>query len=145
VTFLKKILLLDHHPVATGPVRRALEETGQYAIRAEHDANRACQAARWYQPDLILCDGMMSRGEAGDVTRRLQSDAACAETPVVFVSADPKSENVVISSGILSGYSFFAQTNGLEEFVRYVAEILQPGSKTRSAVKASPSAHSSAL
>jgi CheY-like chemotaxis protein len=134
VTFLKKILLLDHHPAATAPVRRALEETGHYAIREEHDTNRACHAARWYQPDLILCDGMMSRDEAGDVRRRLQSDAACAETPVVFVSANPESNNVVISSGILSGYSFFAQTNGLEEFVSYVAEILRPGGRARPAV-----------
>jgi DNA-binding response OmpR family regulator len=140
MTFLKKILLLHHDSKATAPVLGALAQTGEYTIRQERDAQLACKAVRWFQPDLILCDGTMSRGQAAAVTRQLQGTDACRETPVMFVSADDNAESVVISSGILSGYSFFARPVGLDEFVRCVAEILRPGSKVRAAIKASPSA-----
>jgi CheY-like chemotaxis protein len=135
MTFLKKILLLHHDSKATAPVLGALEETGDYTIRQEHDTRHACNAVRWFRPDLILCDGTMPRGEVLTVTRQLQQDDVCRETPVVFVSTNSATENVVISSGILSGYSFFAQPVGMQEFVQCIAEILRPGSKERAAVK----------
>src|SRR4030095_5769794 len=54
--FPKKILLIDHEPGVTRLIRRALERAGKYLIREEHDDNLALNAARWFQPDLILID-----------------------------------------------------------------------------------------
>jgi len=52
----KKILLIDHEPGVTRLIRRALERAGKYLIREEHDDKLALNAARWFQPDLILVD-----------------------------------------------------------------------------------------
>ena len=126
MTFLKKILLVDYEPRVTALVRRALESTGKYVIKEENDSRRALNAARWFQPDLILFDVIMSRPDGTNVARELQADASFKDTPVVFLSVNTAPEGGVMSGGILSGYSFFANPVRLDEFVRCVAELVNP-------------------
>lgn len=54
--FPRKILLIDHEPGVTRHIRRALKRAGKYLIREEHDGKVALNAARWFQPDLVLVD-----------------------------------------------------------------------------------------
>ena len=129
MTFLKKILLVDYEPKVTAIVRSALEKTGKYVIKEEHDSRRAMNAARWFQPDLILFDVMMTRPDAGAVARELQADASFKETPVVFLSVNSSADGGVSSGGILSGYSFLANPVRLDEFVRCVGELVSPAPK----------------
>ena len=56
LTFPKKILLIDHEPGVTRLVRQALEKAGKYLVQEENDDRLALQAARSFQPDLILLD-----------------------------------------------------------------------------------------
>jgi len=123
LTFLKKILLVDYEPRVTAVVRRALEETGKYLIKAEHDSRLAFNAARWFQPDLILFDVNLTSLNGNSVARQLQADPEFRDTPVVFLSVNTSFEGEVISGGILSGYSFVANPVRIEEFVRYVGEL----------------------
>ena len=126
MTFVKKILLVDYEPGITALVKTALEETGKYLIKAESDSRLALNAAKWFQPDLILFDVNISTRNGESVARQLQADPAFRETPVVFLSMNSSFEGGVVSGGILSGYSFLANPIRLEEFVRYVAELLNP-------------------
>ena len=130
MTFLKKILLVDYEPRVTAIVRRALEATGKYIIKEEQNSKLAVNTARFFQPDLILFDVLMSRPGGGAVARELQADPSYKDTPVVFLSVNTASaEPAVMSGGILSGYSFFANPVRVDEFVRYVAELLNPAEK----------------
>jgi CheY-like chemotaxis protein len=124
MTFLKKILLVDYDARAITLVRSALEKTGKYQIKEEQDSRQAINAARWFQPDLILFDIAMTKPQAGNVVRELQADPCFRETPVVFVSVNTSSDAGVASGGILSGYSFMANPVRVDELVRYVAELL---------------------
>ena len=126
MTFLKRILLVDPEPRATKRVRSALEETGQYLIKEEHDTRCAVSAARWFQPNLILFELLNPGPQADSIAHQLRQDASCKETPLLFFSAN-KGDDRVVSGGILSGYSFFANPVAIEEFVRCVAELLTPG------------------
>ncbi len=127
MTFLKKILLVDYEPRVTAIVRRALEATGKYIIKEEPNSKLAVNTARFFQPDLILFDVLMSRPGAGLAARELEMDPSFQETPIVFLSVNTAAaEPAVMSGGILSGYSFFASPVRVEEFVRYVAELLNP-------------------
>lgn len=126
MTFLKKILLIDNESAVSGLVRSALEKSGGYLIKEEHDSRLALNAARWFQPDLILCNASTSRVPA-PVAHQLQQDPALRDTPLVFLSANKFGDEGVISGGILSGYTFLAQRVALEEFVGYVRELLRPG------------------
>ncbi len=124
MTFLKKILLVDYEPRVTALVRKALEETGKYLIKEQHDSRLAFNAARWFQPDLILFDVNIASLNGSSVARQLQADPEFRETPVVFLSVNSALDGGVVSGGILSGYSFVANPVRIEEFVRYVAELL---------------------
>lgn len=130
MTFLKKILLVDYESRVSEVVRSALEKTGHYVIKEEHDCRMAMNAARWFQPDLILCEAVMS-SDATPVARQLRQDPALKDTPVVFLSANTSGDEGVISGGILSGYTFLANHVPVEEFIRYVSELLNPIAKSR--------------
>lgn len=140
MTFLKKILLVDYEPRVTALVRTALESTGQYVIKEETDSRRAVNAARWFQPDLILLDVIMSRPDGNAVALELQADASLKDTPVVFLSANAAPEGGVVSGGILSGYSFFANPVCIDEFVRCVAELVNPTVSTPKKIRTAPDA-----
>ncbi len=125
MTFLKKILLVDNESRVSGLIRSALEKSGGYVIKEEHDSRLALNAARWFQPDLILCDALTSRA-AAPVALQLQNDPGLRDTPLVFLSANDSGDQGVISGGILSGYTFLANRVPLDEFVGYVGELLRP-------------------
>jgi CheY-like chemotaxis protein len=124
MTFVKKILLVDYEPRVTALVRRALEANGEYLIKEEHDFRCATRTARFFQPDLILFDIAMNHPQAAEAARELQTDPAFKDTPVVFLGVNPSTDNVV-SAGILSGYSFFANPVCIDDFVRYVGELFK--------------------
>ncbi len=127
MNFLKKILLVDYNPSVTCRVRKMLEASGNYQLKEEHDSRFAFKTASWFQPDLILFDSAIAPAEAGAVARQLQADPALRSTPLVFLGvAPPDNGGVVSSGGVLGGYSFFASSLSIEDFVRYVRELLHP-------------------
>lgn len=123
MTLPKKILLIDREPGVTRIIRRALERTGKYWIKEEHDSQFALHSARWFQPDLILLDSTTTTPDRELFAREIQTDAALRETPMVCLSS-LKPESQMISGGILSGYSFFAAPIKIEEVLRGVEQLL---------------------
>ena len=119
--FPKKILLIDHEPGVTRLIRRALERAGKYLIREEHDDWLALNAARWFQPDLILID--TPDQSRRNIEREIHTDGALKNTPVLSLSS-LRLESQMVSGGILSGYSFFAAPIRVEEVLRGVDELL---------------------
>src|SRR5207237_7199197 len=91
--FPKKILLIDHEPGVTRLIRRALERAGKYLIHEEHDDKLALNAARWFQPDLILVD--TAGQERRNIEREIHTDAALKDTLVLSLSnISPESKMV---------------------------------------------------
>ncbi len=129
MTFLKKILLVDYEPRVAAVVKCALEETGKYLIKEENHSRNAFTAAKWFQPDLILFDVNLATQDGESAARQLQADTNFSDVPVVFLSVNGSFDGGISSGGILSGYSFLANPIRIEEFVRFVAELLNPGSE----------------
>ena len=125
MTFLKKILLVDDEPSVTSMVRSTLERTGKYLIKEQRDSRQTLNAARWFQPDLIVCDTQRGGADAA-LLHDLCVDSACKDVPVMFVARDGSGNGAVVSGGILSGYSFLTGPVPLEQISRYVAELLNP-------------------
>ena len=119
--FQKKILLIDHEPGVTRLIRRALERAGKYVIREEHDDKLALNAARWFQPDLILVDTAGPNPQS--IERQICTDAGLQDTPVLSLT-NLRPESEMVSGGILSGYSFFAAPIKVEEVLRGVDELM---------------------
>jgi len=127
MTFLKKILLVDHEPSITALVKRALEGTGRFLVKVEGDVRLAQHAAPWFRPDLVLLDAART-AEGEDVNRQLQSEPALKDTPFLYLSGNPATEKKVMTGGFISGYSFMAAAVTLDDLIRFVDEMLNPAS-----------------
>jgi len=134
MTFLKKILLVDHEPRVTALVRRALESTGRFLVKVEADVRLAQHAAQWFRPDLVLLDAPKT-SETEDMTRQLQGEPALKDTPFLYLNGNPSADKKVMTGGFLSGYSFLATAVTLEDLVGFVEEMLAPARASVRTVK----------
>ena len=119
----KKILLVDREPGVTRLIKRALEKTGKYWVKEEHDSKFALNSAKAFQPDLILLDTVTDGSDREQLAKNIQTDSALSATPMVSLSS-LKPESEMVSGGILSGYSFFAAPVRVEEVLRGVEQLL---------------------
>ena len=119
----KKILLIDREPGVTRLIKRALEKTGKYWVKEEHDSQFALHSAKSFQPDLILLDSANDGSDREQLAKKIQTDATLCSTPMVSLNS-LKPESEMISGGILTGYSFFAAPVRVEEVLRGVEGIL---------------------
>ena len=125
MTFLKKILLVDHEPRITALVRLALEGTGRFMVKVEADVRLAQHAAPWFRPDLVLLDAAQA-SEGEQVNRQLQLDPALKDTPFLYLSGNPTAGKKVVTGGFVSGYSFLATVVTMDDLVRFVDEMVNP-------------------
>jgi len=65
----------------------------------------------------------MHRADPQNIERQIRADAALKDTPVLSLRG-LRPESQMVSSGILSGYSFFAAPVRMEEVLRGVDELL---------------------
>jgi DNA-binding response OmpR family regulator len=135
MTFLKKILLVDHEPKVTALVRRALESTGRFLVKVEADVRLAQHAAPWFRPDLVLLDSAVS-ADSEDMNRQLHNEPSLKDTPFLYLSGNPTAEKKVMTGGFISGYSFLAAAVTMEDLVRFVEEMLSPAPPKRARIKA---------
>ncbi|HJT82816.1 MAG TPA: hypothetical protein VJ719_16585 [Chthoniobacterales bacterium] len=119
----KKILLVDKEPGVTRLIKRALEKTGKYWVKEEHDSKFALNSAKAFQPDLILLDTVNDGSDREQLAKTIQTDTTLHDTPMLSLSS-LKPESQMISGGILSGYSFFAAPVRVEEVLKGVEEVL---------------------
>lgn len=119
----KKILLVDKEAGVTRLIKRALEKTGKYWVKEEHDSKFALNSAKAFQPDLILLDTVNDGSDREQLAKTIQTDVTLHDTPMLSLSS-LKTESQMISGGILSGYSFFAAPVRVEEVLKGVEEVL---------------------
>ncbi len=89
-----RILLVDDTK-ANLDVLGALLESEGYRIILAPSGEIALRSAAKAQPALILLDVMMPGMDGYEVCRRLKADAATAEIPVVFITANDQLEGLV--------------------------------------------------
>ncbi len=119
----KKVLLIDREPGISRIVRQALEKAGKYLVREQRDHKFSIHAARAFEPDLILLDTPANSIAGQTLERWIQTDTILRDTPLVHLGS-LKSENQIMSGGILSGYSFFSGPIGSDDIIRGVEELL---------------------
>ncbi len=80
------ILIVDDTPANLDLLSSMLSEKG-YRFRVATSGPRAIAAATSARPDLIMLDITMPDMDGYEVCRRLKSDPATADVPVIFISA----------------------------------------------------------
>jgi CheY-like chemotaxis protein len=113
----RRILLVDDEKSFTGLLKLNLEETGQYEVRVENWAEDALQAAREFQPHLILLDIIMPRLPGGNVAAQIKEDPQLKKTPIVFLTAAVRRHQVEENEGIICDHPCLAKPSSAEEVI----------------------------
>lgn len=84
---ITRILVVDDEPPITRFLKKQLEATERFEVRAENSGHAAIRAAREFKPDVVLLDVMMPDLDGGEVKSRLLQLPECRGTLVVFLTA----------------------------------------------------------
>ena len=93
---IERVLIVDAQPLAV----RMLSELVRGALGCEvysaADTDRAFAMARALNPDLIFVEHAAYGVDGYDLTRKIRrSDMTCRMAPIVMVTAEAKTENVI--------------------------------------------------
>ena len=105
----KRILVVDDELIITHALKKFLGGTGAYEVRTENRPTQALQAAREFEPDLIILDIQMPQLEGGELASLLREDPALKETPIIFLTALVQRREVRESGGTIGGFRFIAK------------------------------------
>ncbi|MEM0984312.1 MAG: response regulator transcription factor [Planctomycetota bacterium] len=96
----KRVLIVDDEPDLSELLAYNLERGG-YVTRVEHDGVKAVEAARTFQPDLMILDVMMPELSGLEVADRVKRDPALAGVPIIMLTArsDERDELDGLSAG----------------------------------------------
>jgi two-component system, OmpR family, response regulator len=120
----KKILVVDDEGSMTRMLKRNLEATNRYDVRAENSSANAVAAAREFLPDLILLDVMMPGMDGGEVAAKLKEDKKLGNTPIVFLSAIVKKEETQPTGSNIGGLTFLAKPVKLDDLITCIENQL---------------------
>ena len=105
----KRILLVDDEKSFTNLLKLNLEETGNYEVRVENWAEDAYGAAKEFKPDLVLLDIIMPRMPGGNVAAQIKEDSELKDTPIVFLTAAVRKQQVEDNEGIICDFPCLAK------------------------------------
>lgn len=91
--YLAEIMVVDDNPGNLSILESLLSDKG-YLVRAVNSSLFALKSIQAHHPDLILLDVKMPEMDGYELCRRLKSDPATKEIPVIFVSmlANPEDQ-----------------------------------------------------
>ena len=89
-----RILIADDDPFLRELLKHKLSAAGYIVLVAE-DGGDALAQCREHTPDLAVLDAMMPIADGFEVLRRLKSDPATAELPIIMLTALRREEDVV--------------------------------------------------
>lgn len=82
----RRVLVVDDEPAIRLLIQRALEHHG-FAVDCAVDGAEALQKARTGGPHLVLLDAMLPKLHGFEVARRLRSDPATRDLPIIMITA----------------------------------------------------------
>jgi len=89
------ILIIEDDPNNLALITDYLEEDGLFTVLLAEDGESGVQRAGYARPDLILLDVLMPGIDGYETCRRLKTEAATREIPVIFMTALAETEDKV--------------------------------------------------
>jgi len=83
----RKLLVIDDEPDFCRLIKTNLELTDNFEVSTATGGKRGLALAKKLKPDLILLDIMMPKMDGFEVLKKLKSDIAVMEIPVIMLTA----------------------------------------------------------
>ncbi|MGW8321191.1 MAG: response regulator transcription factor [Thermodesulfobacteriota bacterium] len=101
---MPRILLVDDEPNIVLALEFLMKKEGYETFTAD-DGEKALEAIREHQPDLVILDLMMPKLDGYEVCQRVRSDPACKNTVIVMLTA--KGREVEREKGLAMGADLY--------------------------------------
>lgn len=124
----KRILIVDDEPGFTRLLKLNLHHTGRYMAEVVNDSRGAVEAADRFAPDIILLDVMMPGLDGGEVANRIHARPRLRNTPILFLTAAVKKQELAVTRGTIGGIPFLAKPIEFQEVIAQIEkECRGPG------------------
>ncbi len=120
---MKKILVIDDEPDLRELVRVNLDQAG-YGVETASSGREALQALRHSPPDLIVLDLMLPDISGTELCRKIRSDPALSDIPVIMLTAKAAEVDRVVGFE-LGADDYVTKPFSPREFVLRVAAVLR--------------------
>ncbi len=120
----KKILIIDDEKDISSGTKMSLEKTGAYIVKEENDPANAVNAAKEFNPDVILLDIMMPDIDGGEIARQLKAEEKLKNIPVIFLTGAVKKDEIGNKAANIGGHLFIAKPVRVENLVDSIDKSL---------------------
>lgn len=121
----RRILVVDDEAIITRTLKLYLEGTGSYEVRTENEGSHALQAAREFNPDLIMLDLVMPDTDGATLASEFRGDSELQNIPIIFLTALVSKQEVGAQGKEIGGHPFLAKPVDPEKVVECIEEQLQ--------------------
>jgi DNA-binding response OmpR family regulator len=120
-----RVLVIDDDHDALALLKVRLEHTGRFKVTTADSGTSGIELAREIEPDIIVCDIYMP-GESGpDVAATLAADDTLRDTPLLFLSALVKPDEIRAHGGRIGGWPMASKEETIHSIVRRIDALLQ--------------------
>ena len=121
----KRILIVDDKASDTLLVKLCLEQTNDYLVREENNAEMALVAAEEFRPHLILLDVRMPGMDGGTLAASFQESPKLNAVPSVFLTSLITKSEVAAGGGLGGRFPVLAKPIVLPELVAFLKQHLR--------------------
>jgi len=115
--YKKRVLIIDDEESFCKLVKKNIEQTGEFEVHIATNGEDGIRLAREIKPDLILLDIVMPGMDGADIISLIRNDESIKDTPIVFLTAIVKEEEVSSQASFIRGYSLLAKTVTVGELI----------------------------
>ena len=105
---MARILVVDDQKISRLTLAGILGEAG-HEVRAEGSGPEGLESARSWLPDVVILDVHMPGMDGFEVVARLKEDPVTESIPVVFLTGDPPTDELVVRGLELGAYDFLSK------------------------------------
>lgn len=122
---MRNILIIDDEENFGKLVKKNIEKTGEFTVRVATNGLNGIKFAREIKPDLILLDIAMPDLDGGDVLTLIRRDPSIADTPIIFLTALVKQEEMEEQPSFTKGYTLLAKTVSVDDLLSCIREHMK--------------------
>jgi signal transduction histidine kinase/ActR/RegA family two-component response regulator len=117
-----RILVVDDQKISRLTLAGILGDAG-HEVRAEASGPEGLETARNWLPDVIILDVHMPGMDGFEVVARLKGDPVTEPIPVVFLTGDPPTDELVVRGLDLGAYDFLSKGCSKAELLARVSAM----------------------